>query len=605
MSLSVCLMTADPAARVATILEPLRPYAQEIVIAADARVDERTLAGYASIADRLFRIEFSFPERHMPWLYAQCRGDWIMRLDGDELPSEAFVRRLPAMLASREVQQFWAPTAWLFPDREHVIAEVPWSTGFLNRLTRNDATLRFSGLTHDHAQQVKPCEYIEEPFYHLELLITTEQDRRDKVIRYEVARPHLQAVGGGRLNETFYLPELRDSLELGTVAAEDSARIAQALDAPSEPAVASSVEQIPVVTLAEMDVLWEGHSVSRDAYHARIECSELSPRLAPSEQRHMYFRVHNEGTERWPAHLDAHPAIRLSYRWLDRDGNVLVPEGARSAFSRPVGPGESILTPVHVEGPPATGEYLLEVDVLHEHVRWFQCSCRVPVRVAHTDGLPATGVRLHETPLPGRVRPLMFIPRTIHRVWVGGEPMPADYERMGVTFQQHNPDWEMRLWTDADLAELEIGETERERARTRSELSNLMRYEILRRHGGVYVDTDVECLRTLEPLLHDVQAFAALEREGRVGNAVLGSIPEHAAFVRAARLARQTLGLGAHSVDANGPYFLSLILEQEPSVTILGAHLFYPYRWDEPERRHDTFPDAYMVHHWAKSWTSV
>ncbi len=51
----------------------------------------------------------------------------------------------------------------------------------------------------------------------------------------------------------------------------------------------------------------------------------------------------------------------------------------------------------------------------------------------------------------------------------------------------------MRLWTDANLAELDIASRERERARTFAELSNLVRYEVLHRFGGVYVDTDVEC----------------------------------------------------------------------------------------------------------------
>ena len=72
--------------------------------------------------------------------------------------------------------------------------------------------------------------------------------------------------------------------------------------------------------------------------------------------------------------------------------------------------------------------------------------------------------------------------------------------------------------------------------------------------------------------------------------------------MRAARESRRTLGIGAHSADANGPYFLSLILEQEPGVTIFGAECFYPYLWDEPERRGEPFPHAYAVHHWAESW---
>ncbi len=605
MSLSVCLMTADPASRVAAILEPLRPYAEEIVIAADARVEEPTLAGYASIADRLFRIEFSFPERHMAWLYAQCQGDWILRLDGDELPSQAFLRRLPTMLASREVQQFWAPTAWLYPDCNRFLAGLPWSTGFVPRLARNDGTLRFSGLTHDHAQPVSPIEYVEEPFYHLELLLSTEQERLDKIVRYEVARPRLSAAGGGRLNEAFYLPELRDSLELSAVPKEDRVGIAQALDPSSVPVQSAPTADIPLVSLAEMDRLWEGRRVGEDAYRTRIELGESSPALAPSEHRHMYFHVHNEGSESWPAQLDAKPAIRLSYRWLDPDGNVLIPEGHRSAFTRPVRPGQSILAPVHVEAPPLAGAYVLEVDVVHEDVRWFDCACRVSVDVGNPVGLTPTGRRLRETWLPDGQTSRMLIPPTVHRVWVGEDPMPPEYEQFGATFKRHNPDWEIRLWSEKDLDELEIGEGERKRARTHSELSNLMRYEVLSRFGGVYVDTDVECLQALEPLLGGIEAFAALEREGRVGNAALGSVPGHRAFLRAARLARCTLGTGAHSVDANGPYMLSLILEQEPEVTIFGAHLFYPYRWDEPERRHEAFPDAYMVHHWAKSWAEV
>ena len=112
----------------------------------------------------------------------------------------------------------------------------------------------------------------------------------------------------------------------------------------------------------------------------------------------------------------------------------------------------------------------------------------------------------------------------------------------------------------------------------------------------------MECKRPLDDLLAGVEAFAALELPGRVGTAALGAVPGHPVFERAARLSRRTHGLGLHSADANGPYFLSLLLEQEPGVTIFGAEKFYPYHWDEPERARDEFPDAYALHHWTMSW---
>jgi hypothetical protein len=613
VSLSVCLIAADPASRIETILEPLRPYADEIVIAADSRVEDETLAAYASLADRLFRIEFCMAERHLPWLLAQCEGDWILRLDGDEVPSGAFVRRLPELLSSRAVQQYWGAIAWIYPDTDRCLANLPWSGDFASRLVRNDGTLRVRGVQHLHVDAVSPREYVEEPFYHLELLISDEQQRRDKAVRYEVARPHIPASGGGRINEAFYMPELRNSLEFRTVPAEDRDIIARALRVPAmTPAMARSkpsarIEDVPFVSLAEMDRLWEERVVEESTYHASLEPRESVLSFAPSEQRHVYFHVSNEGSERWPARLDAKPQIRLSYRWLNRDGSIHTAEGPRSPFSRTVNPGERILTPLHVDAPSTSGDYVLEVDVVHEDVRWFDCSCRVPAHVGDLSGLPPTGPRLSET-MPPRAKRWrrMRIPRTIHRVWFGEKPMSAEHERFGETFAFHHPSWDTRLWTDADLLELDITADERERARTPSELSNLARYEILSRHGGVYVDTDLECQRPLDPLLRGIDAFAALEATGRLATGILGSVADHPIFTRAARNARRTLGVGAHSADANGPYFFTLIAEQEigrePSIAIFGASLFYPYSWTELERCHERFPDAYAIHHWALSW---
>ena len=354
-----------------------------------------------------------------------------------------------------------------------------------------------------------------------------------------------------------------------------------------------------------MDRRWEGRDVPESGYRAAIEPVGTAPVLAPGEGRNVFFRVTNHGTERWPRGLDRTPAIRASYRWLHPDGSVHTADGLRTGFTRDVGPGERILVPLDVVAPPEPGRYVLEVDLVHEDVRWFAQGCRVEVEVAAGSALPPAALRLRESPPPPRGalrRPRMLLPRVLHRVWVGGAELPAAHVEFGRGFERLHPGWEVRLWTDADLGALGFTDAEVGRVRTASELSNLMRYEVLRRFGGVYFDTDVESRRPLEGLLAGVEAFAALELPGRVGTAVLGAVPGHPAFERAARLSRQTIGLGPHSADANGPYFFSLVLEQEPGVTIFGADKFYPYLWDEPERAGDEFPDAYAVHHWTLSW---
>jgi inositol phosphorylceramide mannosyltransferase catalytic subunit len=604
MSLSIALITADAPARIAAILEPLRAHADEVVIAADSRVDASTLSGYGQLADRLFRIDFRAPERHLPWLLEQCRGDWILRLDGDEVPSAAFIRRLPEMLAARRLHQFWARVAWLYPDGEHELAYPPWSEDFGSRLVRNDGTLRARGLQHLHLEPVVPRAYVAEPVYHLDLLVSSKAARLDKALRYEVSRPRLIAPGGGRMNEAYYLPELRESLELRSVAEEDRDLIRRVLEAAHEPSAASPLATTALyVPLQEMDRMWEGRTVGADAYRATIEPLEPAGAMAPSEHRQVFLYVTNEGSERWPATLEESPEIRLAHRWIEQSEGTEVQIGPRAAFRRPVAPGQRVLVPVDVVAPSLAGDYVLEVDLVHELVRWFGCERRVPVQVTRPVDLPPEETRVRETP-PLKLKRwrTVRIPQVIHRVWLGESEMPAEYEAFGESFERHHPEWEMRLWTDADLPQLDITDADRARARTASGLSNLVRYEVLHRFGGLYVDTDVECLRDLTPLLRGVDAFAALESPGVVGTAVLGSVPDHPAFARAARLARRTLGVGPQPRDANGPYLFSLILEQHPTLTIFDSSVFYPYSWSEPQRRHEDFPDAYAVHHWSMSW---
>jgi inositol phosphorylceramide mannosyltransferase catalytic subunit len=597
MSLSVCMLVADPPHRIEAALAPIRHLADEVVIAADARVPATDLAHYQALCDRLYRVEFINYERHLAWLHAQCTGDWIMPLEGDEVIGAELAARLPSLLGRRDVRQVWTARRWLYGDPAHVLDEAPWSVDHVVRLVRNDGALRFPGVQHAHATFERPAEYLEEPVYHLELLTSDLATRRAKVVRYEVSVPRRMAVGGGRFNEAMYLPELRPSVRTRAIPPADAAAVARAVEPPTV-----RVGRLPVVVPGdELDRLWERRPVVEADYAASIEALEEPIAFAPGELRPAFARVTNHGGARWPWTLEQRPAIRMGYHWLDLDGAIVEAVSRRTPFPRTVEPGDSVVVPVEVVAPETPGEYVLELDVVHEHVRWFGCATGVRCTVGPPAGLGPMGPRL--VPTRRRARRLSGrrpIPRTIHRVWLGDAPMPGEHVRYGESLVEHHPTWEHRLWTDADLPSLGLGERDVARTRSPSELSDLVRYEVLARHGGVYCDTDVECLRPLDALLTGVPAFGAIEFAGRVGTAVLGARPGHPLFARAAREVRATAGLGAHSVDATGPYFLSLLLEQDPlDVVLFEPQLFYPYLWNERERAAGPFPDSYLVHHWA------
>jgi hypothetical protein len=390
MSLSVCCLTGDSGPRVAAILGFLRPVADEIVVAADSRVDRHQCEQYAAVADRFVSVEFSYPERHLAWLHAQCSCDWIFRIDGDEVPSPVLVRRLEEWTGETRAQQYWFPRRWLFPDPAHWLEETPWWPDYQNRLIRNDEELGFPGLLHTTAKRRSPAVYVEEPIYHLACVLTDMEARRSKAMKYEAMRPGLEAPGGGSANRRFYLPELYVSREPAVVPSDDTSAIKAVLDAKT--ARRARIRGFAVTPLKETDRYWARRTVAADAYAANLEPLEPEPRMTVGELREIYVRATNRGSEVWPWDIDVGPEIRCAYRWLESDERVLEPEGHRSSFPCTVHPGESVVVPLVVQAPATPGAFILEVDLVHEHVRWFDSGfrIRVVVREAEPERQPPT-----------------------------------------------------------------------------------------------------------------------------------------------------------------------------------------------------------------------
>jgi mannosyltransferase OCH1-like enzyme len=194
------------------------------------------------------------------------------------------------------------------------------------------------------------------------------------------------------------------------------------------------------------------------------------------------------------------------------------------------------------------------------------------------------------------------IPRIIHRIWLGGERPRDESKHYEETWRKHHPGWEIRLWTEDDLPEFGLTDALK-RGRHHAERADVLRYELLNQFGGVYVDIDFECLRSLEPLLAEVEVFAALQMPERVSNAMLGAVPGHPLFERASREAALRIGVGTIPT-ATGPRFFTELLKDFPEVTLYGPEKFFPYLWTEEHRAHEHFPEAYAVHHWAKSANS-
>jgi mannosyltransferase OCH1-like enzyme len=187
------------------------------------------------------------------------------------------------------------------------------------------------------------------------------------------------------------------------------------------------------------------------------------------------------------------------------------------------------------------------------------------------------------------------IPRIFHQIWIGEDPFPREYAAYQKSWLKRNPGWELRFWREENLPS-DLRRTEvYERLRQPAERSDLLRLEVLHRYGGVYVDSDFECRRPLEPLLEGVTFFVAYLKPGRINNAIVGSVPGHPILERAIGEARPRETWGIVDKHGTGPHFLGRMLDGADDVTIFDPELFYPRTPDEEQ-------GAIAVHRQARSW---
>ena len=212
------------------------------------------------------------------------------------------------------------------------------------------------------------------------------------------------------------------------------------------------------------------------------------------------------------------------------------------------------------------------------------------------------------------------IPKRIHVIWLGS-PLPKHYDQIIESWKIHHPDWEFKLWTDDDIGSfpLETKESIHE-AKNHGQRSDILRYEILYRYGGLYVDTDFMCLKPHDILHHTCDFYTAMG-DRLVYNGIIGSAPKHpiiqACINDINRIKKFSQSVGG-IVGQTGPRLIMKAVSNHFSRSIDGAIVYpavYFYAFPSSMRtrywRSQDFnvvkphisEDAFAVHLWALSWT--
>lgn len=212
------------------------------------------------------------------------------------------------------------------------------------------------------------------------------------------------------------------------------------------------------------------------------------------------------------------------------------------------------------------------------------------------------------------------LPKHIHYVWVGG-PLPDEQRAYVDAWRDQNPDYEFTLWNESNI-DFSIPLVKQAYDQKKwSKVADIVRLMAVLKHGGIYLDTDFQIYKPLDPLLRH-RCFYGFQTEQPskdwVANGAFGAEPGHWFIARAlTRLLSMRSFPGVPDRPTRfGPKLITKLLVEEglaaysPGGTqIRDIHLcptevFYPYAFGEDFHPSCIKPNTLAVHVWSHqpSW---
>jgi mannosyltransferase OCH1-like enzyme len=218
------------------------------------------------------------------------------------------------------------------------------------------------------------------------------------------------------------------------------------------------------------------------------------------------------------------------------------------------------------------------------------------------------------------------IPKKIHQIWLGS-PLPAKYDNdLSQRWRNIHPDWEYKLWTDADIDSFGmINKKLFDAMDNMGAKSDILRYEIIYRYGGLYIDTDFIPIVSFKDFLHlDFFSGGGPAKHPHTFNGLFGAKPGHPILEKiintlASKTPRSEKDY-TEIMKVTGPDFFSEIVMDHISknkndrIVIFPENFFYPFpmelRFDKDIKDCTDLSKplsfvkdmTYAVHLWHTAW---
>ncbi len=217
-------------------------------------------------------------------------------------------------------------------------------------------------------------------------------------------------------------------------------------------------------------------------------------------------------------------------------------------------------------------------------------------------------------------------------MWLGKEQIPINLQKCIKTCYDVHPEWKHMFWTDDNLPNMDYFKEEYDVDNNYARKSDLVRLMALYHYGGVYLDTDVECIKPMDKLLDGYRFVVATEAgypskknitKIHINNAVIASTKNNELLSKMLLKIKENY----ETVDMTGNPLSYVALLAGPPVfnkmwddlynnkhtKIYEYEYFYPLhyserikidKWQIPTNKRNLDEKTHAIHHFAASWYS-
>lgn len=197
-----------------------------------------------------------------------------------------------------------------------------------------------------------------------------------------------------------------------------------------------------------------------------------------------------------------------------------------------------------------------------------------------------------------------MIPKKIHYIWLGGNPKDNLVNICIRSWKEKMPDYEIIEWNEQNLDIEQICRENKYFRECRKRklwafMADYLRLKILYENGGIYFDTDVQALKSMDDFLN-YECVIGMENEKEVSSAVIACNKNNSLIKKMFDFYNDRIWKEPHYIIT---HIMSELIEEEKSpINIYPEYTFSPMKYDAPFDESCIHEDTYTIHWFNASW---